>query len=299
MQILNIGRDSGNQVVLNDNLISRRHAQLIIADNGQVMIKDLNSSNGTYVNGNRITESFLNAGDIVKCGDVFLNWSQFINYESETVQPSTDQQQEIEQPEYREQVYDYAETRYGTGSAFRYLTTRILDIGDLFKTNWKKTGAVLLLMGIPVLITLVISVISLRKIPFSKLSVIPAVLAIFQYAVCPFIAFYLLSFIKKVSLGKVALASGITGFISFCIFFVYSVPQLFNLNTGFSLFNYRYRNDTNLFHVFLIFLLIFAGLCLLISLFIFIYSYYISIEVSRSVSVYLVIATLLINLFFQ
>lgn len=78
MQTFNIGRDASNQIVLNDNLVSRHHAQLTLLDNGQVMIKDLGSSNGTFVNGNRITECYLNTGDIVKCGAAFLNWSQYV-----------------------------------------------------------------------------------------------------------------------------------------------------------------------------------------------------------------------------
>ena len=77
MQTFIIGRDAGNQIVLDDKLVSRCHAQLTVLDNGQVMIKDLGSSNGTFVNGNRVTESYLNTGDIVKCGPVFLNWVQY------------------------------------------------------------------------------------------------------------------------------------------------------------------------------------------------------------------------------
>ncbi|MBL0180990.1 MAG: FHA domain-containing protein [Chitinophagaceae bacterium] len=77
MQTFIIGRDAGNQIVLDDKLVSRHHAQLTVLDNGQVMIKDLGSSNGTFVNGNRVTETNLNAGDIVKCGPVFLNWIQY------------------------------------------------------------------------------------------------------------------------------------------------------------------------------------------------------------------------------
>lgn len=79
MQTFIIGRDADNQIVLNDKLVSRHHAQLTVLENGQAMIKDLGSSNGTFVNGNRVTEAFLNLGDIVKCGPVFLNWSQYIN----------------------------------------------------------------------------------------------------------------------------------------------------------------------------------------------------------------------------
>jgi len=77
MQAFTIGRDPNNQIVLNDKLVSRQHAQLTFLDSGQVMIKDLGSSNGTFVNGNRISEMYLNPGDIVKCGAIFLNWSQY------------------------------------------------------------------------------------------------------------------------------------------------------------------------------------------------------------------------------
>lgn len=78
MQVISIGRDATNDRVLNDNLVSRHHAQLTIAGNGRVMIRDLGSSNGTFVNGNRITESYLDAGDVVKCGQTLLNWTSWV-----------------------------------------------------------------------------------------------------------------------------------------------------------------------------------------------------------------------------
>src|ERR1700735_4276699 len=92
MQTFVIGRDAGNQIVLNDKLVSRRHAQLTFLDSGQVTIKDLGSVNGTFVNGNRITECYLNAGDIVKCGSVFLDWTQYINSAHASSQPMHYQQ---------------------------------------------------------------------------------------------------------------------------------------------------------------------------------------------------------------
>lgn len=91
MQTFTIGRDASNQIVLNDTQVSRQHAQLSIMNNGQVIIKDLGSSNGTFVNGNRITECYLNTGDIVKCGSVFLNWSQYATRGSQPVQQIPEQ----------------------------------------------------------------------------------------------------------------------------------------------------------------------------------------------------------------
>lgn len=82
MNILTIGRDANNEIVLDNNFVSRRHAQLIISDNGQVLIKDLGSSNGTFVNGNKVTESHLKPGDMVKCADIHLNWLQYTSNRS-------------------------------------------------------------------------------------------------------------------------------------------------------------------------------------------------------------------------
>lgn len=79
MQVILIGRDSNSNIVLNDNFVSRRHAELIVSDDGQVMIKDLGSSNGTFVNGNRISQCYVSPGDSIKCASVFLDWQQYID----------------------------------------------------------------------------------------------------------------------------------------------------------------------------------------------------------------------------
>lgn len=51
--LMTIGRSEAD-VVLNDSEVSRRHAQLEIAGNA-VVLRDLHSTNGTYVNEQRIT----------------------------------------------------------------------------------------------------------------------------------------------------------------------------------------------------------------------------------------------------
>ena len=78
MKKISIGRDASNQIILNDKFVSRKHAELVIMDNGQVMIRDLGSSNGTFVNSKRISESYIKAGDIVKCASLFVNWQQYV-----------------------------------------------------------------------------------------------------------------------------------------------------------------------------------------------------------------------------
>lgn len=79
MQTISIGRDAKNQIVLNDSFVSRHHAQLVVLDDGRIMLKDLGSANGSFVNGKKVSEAVLNPGDVVKCGGAFINWSQYAN----------------------------------------------------------------------------------------------------------------------------------------------------------------------------------------------------------------------------
>ncbi len=77
MHSISIGRDEINKIVLNNRFVSRKHAQLLFLNKSQIVLKDLNSSNGTFVNGDKITECYLKPGDIVKCANEFLNWEQY------------------------------------------------------------------------------------------------------------------------------------------------------------------------------------------------------------------------------
>lgn len=73
-QQVTIGRDVYNSLSLQDGEISRSHA--IIFDQGdQACIKDLNSRNGVYVNGERVTEHALEPGDEIIVGSsiIFFN----------------------------------------------------------------------------------------------------------------------------------------------------------------------------------------------------------------------------------
>ena len=63
-----IGRAEDADINLDSSTVSRKHAVISMDRENRVFIKDLNSSNGTYVNGRRITESDLNEGDIFSIG---------------------------------------------------------------------------------------------------------------------------------------------------------------------------------------------------------------------------------------
>lgn len=69
--VILIGRGS-DQVPLTDQTVSRRHAELKLADGGRI-ISDLNSANGTYVNGVRLTKpTRLKYGDQIRVGSTLL-----------------------------------------------------------------------------------------------------------------------------------------------------------------------------------------------------------------------------------
>ncbi|QNI08098.1 FHA domain-containing protein [Mycobacterium kubicae] len=72
--VVMIGRAPDNHVVLNDLLVSRRHAILRRRDN-QWELVDNHSANGTYVNGNRISRAVIGPHDIVGIGHQLLHLS--------------------------------------------------------------------------------------------------------------------------------------------------------------------------------------------------------------------------------
>jgi len=66
---LNIGRDSANEITINDAEISRHHARLTF-QGGKYVLEDLGSTNGTFVNGQRLAgPRVLKAGEVVSFGE--------------------------------------------------------------------------------------------------------------------------------------------------------------------------------------------------------------------------------------
>jgi len=67
-KVINMGRDSSNEIVIDDPKSSRQHAKIKL-EGDNFVIYDLASSNGTLVNGEKITSVKLNDGDEIKIGD--------------------------------------------------------------------------------------------------------------------------------------------------------------------------------------------------------------------------------------
>lgn len=69
--VVNIGRRMDNQLVIDDPRVSRNHAQLR-AIKGRFIVFDLNSTGGTFVNGQRTSQSVLYPGDVISLAGVAL-----------------------------------------------------------------------------------------------------------------------------------------------------------------------------------------------------------------------------------
>jgi pSer/pThr/pTyr-binding forkhead associated (FHA) protein len=73
--VINIGRRLDNMVVVDDPRVSRNHAQLR-AIKGRFVVFDLNSTGGTFVNGQRANQSVLYPGDVISLAGVTLIFGQ-------------------------------------------------------------------------------------------------------------------------------------------------------------------------------------------------------------------------------
>lgn len=85
--VINIGRRLDNHIVIDDPRISRNHAQ-IREINGNFVVFDLNSTGGTYVNGDRINQSILYPGDVISLAGVTLIFGQDILQSQQTEGPT-------------------------------------------------------------------------------------------------------------------------------------------------------------------------------------------------------------------
>ena len=65
-----IGRATGADFIVDAALISRVHCRLTVLPDGALEVKDLDSTNGTFVNGARVTTARVAPGDKLQVGRV-------------------------------------------------------------------------------------------------------------------------------------------------------------------------------------------------------------------------------------
>lgn len=70
---IGIGRGADNDIVINDPLLSRAHARIVTVGQDQI-VEDLQSSNGTRVNGSTLQRQILQHGDVIELGSHHLRY---------------------------------------------------------------------------------------------------------------------------------------------------------------------------------------------------------------------------------
>ena len=66
-----IGRVEDNTFAITDPSVSSHHCEVLVKGN-DVIVRDLNSTNGTYINGEKITEAGLKPGQVLRLGQIEL-----------------------------------------------------------------------------------------------------------------------------------------------------------------------------------------------------------------------------------
>jgi len=67
-----IGRATGADFIVDAPLVSRVHCRLTASADGSLEVRDLDSTNGTYINGERIETEQLTSGDRLRVGRIEL-----------------------------------------------------------------------------------------------------------------------------------------------------------------------------------------------------------------------------------
>lgn len=122
-----VGRSADLDMVLVEDMVSRKHAQITTA-NGQVQISDLGSTNGTFVNGEKIRKTRLQEGDRILIGTSIL---KVVASTRSTVSAS----------EARKQLFEVGEAKQSEGSTMSGTLEEVPvpDLLQLFSTS-KRTG---------------------------------------------------------------------------------------------------------------------------------------------------------------
>lgn len=114
MKEIRIGRHPQNDIVINDPCVGRNHCKIAQDGKGSFLLTDLNSINGTFLNGKRIRGTVrLSQNDVVRIGNTTLPWRNYFSIEQESFPPT------VVQP------FDHPSSNYPSNPTPRY--ERVVD----------------------------------------------------------------------------------------------------------------------------------------------------------------------------
>lgn len=73
-----VGRRPDNSLVIDDDSVSSYHAEIVF-ENGSFFVKDLGSTNGTYISNGKVGDSPLNHGDELRFGSIVTHFESLNN----------------------------------------------------------------------------------------------------------------------------------------------------------------------------------------------------------------------------
>jgi serine/threonine-protein kinase len=82
---ITVGRGENNDVVIDDERVSRSHARLEINPHGEVKVIDMGSTNGVMVNGVKVKETVIKPGDVVQMGGSTIRYENLSDNDQITV----------------------------------------------------------------------------------------------------------------------------------------------------------------------------------------------------------------------
>jgi hypothetical protein len=126
MKLVKIGRSSENDVVLKNDLnISRNHCEIFKDDEGNIFLTDLESANGCFINGRKVSGSeIIDTNDIIKLGNTVLPWKDYFESqikemeENKSIYKKEDVSIKLEDVDSKKEVSN----NQNTGFRYKYLT---------------------------------------------------------------------------------------------------------------------------------------------------------------------------------
>jgi len=131
---LTIGRDASNGVAINDAEVSRKHSRLSF-QGGKYVVEDLGSTNGTFVNGQRLAGPVvLKPGDVVSLGEQIVLMYDAINNDPGATMAAPRRSARVEAPPAPSYAPppSYSPASGGVAPARKSNTTPILIAGGVF-----------------------------------------------------------------------------------------------------------------------------------------------------------------------
>ncbi len=74
--LIKVGKRETNDMILTDNTVSRNHFEIEYTSDS-FLLRDLGSTNGTFLNGSRVKEAYLSPGDLIKAGNTTMEFMAF------------------------------------------------------------------------------------------------------------------------------------------------------------------------------------------------------------------------------